>query len=171
MTIGRTIGAHAVQPLARQGGGWGPDPPRTGALRRLTAEPAAVAAGRDAVRETLRGAGWGEEGVELAVLAVDEALANAIEHGSLPGAPVEIATTVAAGGDVAEVLVTDRGRPGARAPLGVPAPPPPSSDHGRGLIIMSARAEELEVRRAGRGTRVRLRFARPAPLVVPAGGF
>jgi hypothetical protein len=29
------------------------------------------------------------------------------------------------------------------------------------MIIMSALADELEVRRAGRGTRVRLRFARP----------
>lgn len=153
MNIGRTTGT--------------PHPTRAHALLRLTAERAAVATGRQAVRETLRGAGWGEEAVELAVLAVDEALANAIEHGSLPGAPVEVATTVAAGGDVAEVLVTDRGRPGARAPLGVPAPPPPSSDHGRGLIIMSALADGLEVRRAGRGTRVRLRFARPAPLATP----
>jgi anti-sigma regulatory factor (Ser/Thr protein kinase) len=57
-------------------------------LLRLVAEPAALAAGRDAVRERLSDAGWGQEGVALAVLAVGEALANAIEHGSLPGAPV-----------------------------------------------------------------------------------
>ncbi len=162
MTIGRTIATPVATAVATRRRGPGPDPPRTGTLLRLAAEPAAVAAGRDAVREALQDAGWGEEGVELAVLAVDEALANAVDHGSLPGAPVEVSTTVAAGGAVAEVLVTDRGRPGARAPLGVPAPPPPSSDHGRGLIIMSALADELEVRRAGRGTRVRLRFARPA---------
>jgi serine/threonine-protein kinase RsbW len=142
-------------------------PPRAHALLRLAAEPAALATGRDAVREVLRSAGWGHEGVELAILAVDEALANAIEHGSMPGAPLEIETTLAVGGGAAEVLVTDRGRPGARAPLGIPAPPPPSSDHGRGLIIMSALADGLEVSRAGRGTRVRLRFARPAPLAVP----
>jgi serine/threonine-protein kinase RsbW len=141
-----------------------PSSPRTATLLRLRAEPAAIAAGRDAVRAALRAAGWNDEAVELAVLAADEALANAVGHGSLPGAPIEVAVTVAAGGAVAEVLVTDRGRPGARAPLGVPAPPPPSSDHGRGLIIMGALADELEVRRAGRGTRVRLRFARPAPL-------
>jgi anti-sigma regulatory factor (Ser/Thr protein kinase) len=42
----------------------------------------------------------------------------------------------------------------------VPAPPPPSSDRGRGLIIMSALADRLELRRAGRGTEVRLQFAR-----------
>ncbi len=142
-------------------------PPRTHRLLRLAAEPAALATGRDSVREMLRSAGWGHEGVELAILAVDEALANAIEHGSMPGAPLEIETTVAAGAGAAEVLVTDRGRPGARAPLGIPATPPPSSDHGRGLIIMSALADQLEVRRAGRGTRVRLRFARPAPLAAP----
>ena len=167
MFIGREIRTHGVQTVAMPGIGRGPGPPRTHALLRLTAEPAALATGRDAVREMLRSAGWGHEGVELAILAVDEALANAIEHGSMPGAPLEIETSVAAGGGAAEVLVTDRGRPGARAPLGIPAPPPPSSDHGRGLIIMSALADELEIRRAGRGTRVRLRFARPAPLAVP----
>ncbi|HET6691483.1 MAG TPA: ATP-binding protein [Miltoncostaeaceae bacterium] len=143
-------------------------PRRTGGAHlHLAAEAGAIATGREAVRETLREAGWATEGVELAVLAADEALANAIEHGSPPGATVEIATTVAAGGAVAEVVVTDRGRPGVRAPVGVPAAPPPSSDHGRGLIIMSALADELEVGRAGRGTRVRLRFARPAPLATP----
>ena len=167
MSIGREIRTHGVQTVAMPGIGRGPGPPRTHALLRLTAEPAALATGRDSVREMLRSAGWGHEGVELAILAVDEALANALEHGSMPGAPLEIETSVAAGGGAAEVLVTDRGRPGARAPLGIPAPPPPSSDHGRGLIIMSALADVLEIRRAGRGTRVRLRFARPAPLAVP----
>jgi anti-sigma regulatory factor (Ser/Thr protein kinase) len=129
---------------------------------RLTAGHAALTAGRDAVRDALRLAGWGAEGVELAVLAVDEALANAIEHGSLPGAPVEVRIAVAPDGATAEVRVTDRGRPGARPPRGIPPPPPPTSDHGRGLIIMGALADELEIRRAGRGTRLRLRFARPA---------
>ena len=131
-------------------------------LLRLTAEPAALREGRDAVRDALLRAGWAREGVELVVLAVDEALANAIEHGSVPGAPVEVGIAVAPGGASAEVRVTDRGRPGARAPRGVPAPPPPSSDHGRGLIIVGALADALEIRRAGRGTRLRLRFARPA---------
>ena len=68
----------------------------------------------------------------------------------------------------AEVLVTDRGRPGARAPLGSRPLPPPSSDHGRGLIIMSALADQLEVA-AGAGT-VGLPFARPAPLAAPLRG-
>ena len=34
-------------------------PPRTHRLLRLAAEPAALATGRDSVREMLRSAGWG----------------------------------------------------------------------------------------------------------------
>jgi serine/threonine-protein kinase RsbW len=131
-------------------------PTRTHAILRLAAEPPSLVRGREAVRQELLSAGWGGEGVELVVLAVAEALANAIEHGSLPGAPVEI--SVEAGDATAEVQVTDHGRPGTRAPRGIPPPPPLSSDHGRGLIIMSALADRLEIHRAGRGTRLRLRF-------------
>jgi len=127
---------------------------------RLPADVRSLAEGRDAVRRALRGEGWDREGAELVVLAASEALTNAIEHGSVPGEPVEIEIAAAAGHAV--IRVTDCGRPGAASPLGIPEPPPPDAERGRGLIIMGALADALEIGRAGRGTEVRLRFAAPA---------
>ena len=132
-------------------------PPATIARLRLPADLGSLADGRDAVRRALLREGWERERVELVVLAVCEALTNAIEHGSVPGEPVEI--EIAAAADHAEIRVTDRGRPGAARPLGVPAPPPPTAERGRGLIIMGALADSLQIGLAGRGTGVRLRFA------------
>jgi anti-sigma regulatory factor (Ser/Thr protein kinase) len=125
------------------------------------AHPGSLAGARGAVRGALVREGWDEEVVELAVLAVCEALTNAVEHGSAPGDPIEV--EIAAGEARAEVRVTDRGRPGSAPPVRIPAPPPLSSEHGRGLIIMRELADALEIRRAGRGTEVLLAFG-PIPL-------
>jgi len=132
-------------------------PPATIARLRLPADLGSLADGRGAVRRALLREGWERERVELVVLAVCEALTNAIEHGSVPGEPVAI--EVAAAADHAEIRVTDRGRPGAVRPLGVPAPPPTTAERGRGLIIMGALADSLRIGLAGRGTNVCLRFA------------
>lgn len=129
----------------------------------IPADLGSLAEAREAVRRTLRGAGWDEEGAELVVLAVCEAVTNAIEHGSVPGRPVEIRTAATAAR--AEIRVTDLGRPGASPPVAIPEPPPISSEHGRGLIIMAALADALEIRRAGRGTEVRLEFTSPVTVV------
>ena len=128
------------------------------------AERGSLAEARAAVRLALRRERWDEEGGELVVLAVCEALTNAIEYGSAPGETVEI--EIAADSSHAEICVADRGRPGAAPPVGIPAPPPPSAEHGRGLIIMSELADALEIRRAGHGTEVRLQFT--APVTLPA---
>ena len=156
MDIGRPRRSSTIEPI---GGGRADRSARL----RLPANVRSLAPGRDAVRRALRGEGWEQEPAELVVLAVCEALTNAIEHGSVPGGPVEI--EIAAAADHAEVRVTDRGRPGAARPLGVPAPPPPAAERGRGLIIMGALADALEIGRAGRGTEVRLRFAAQRALV------
>ena len=132
---------------------------------RFPADLKSLADARDAVRRTLRREGWGGEGAEFAVLAVCEALANAIEHGSMPDDPIDV--EIAATAAHAEIRVTDRGRPGAARPVGIPAPPPPSAEHGRGLLIMSELADALEIRRAGHGTEVRLAFT-CARAVIPA---
>jgi len=117
--------------------------------------------GRDAVRRALCGDGWRGESAELIVLAVSEALTNAFEHGSLPGACVEVEVTTSA--ERVVVSVTDAGRPGSATPVGPRPTPAGSSPRGRGLIIMGALADAIEVRAAGPGTQVRLEFAR-APL-------
>ena len=128
------------------------------------AERGSLAEARAAVRLALQRERWDEEGTELVVLAICETLTNAIEHGSVPDDPIEI--EIAATAAHAEIRVTDRGRPGASTPAGIPAPPPPSAEHGRGLIIMSELADILEIRRAGRGTEVHLHFT--APVTFPA---
>ena len=112
--------------------------------------------GRALVRRALRSEGWEAEQAERVVLAVSEALTNAVEHGSSPGAAVvvEVAVTSARAG----VRIVDAGRPGSAPPAALGAPPPSSSEHGRGLLIMRALADRLEIRRAGRGTDVRLAF-------------
>ena len=56
------------------------------------------------------------------------------------------------------VRVVDGGRPGSATPAPLRAAPSPSSEHGRGILIMAALAARLEIRRAGRGTEVRLVF-------------
>jgi anti-sigma regulatory factor (Ser/Thr protein kinase) len=126
------------------------------------AERGSLAEARAALRLALRRERWDDEGTELVVLAVCETLTNAIEHGSVPDDPIEI--QIAATAAHAEIRVTDRGRAGAGPPAGIPPPPPPSAEHGRGLIIMSELADVLEIRRAGRGTEVRLQFTAPVTL-------
>jgi anti-sigma regulatory factor (Ser/Thr protein kinase) len=140
-----------------------PEPvPAVSARLRFPADPGWLADARDAVRRALRRERWDAQPVERVVLAVSEALMNAIEHGSVPGGWVEVGIAATAGR--AEIRVTDRGRPGAPPLVGVPAPPPPSSARGRGLAIANALADALEIRGAGHGTEVRLDFTAPVPL-------
>lgn len=116
----------------------------------------AVEPARAVARDALRRAGWEEDDIEYVVLAFSEALTNAIDHGSSPGAAVAVeivATSVSA-----RIRVCDRGRRASECPTGVPAPPPASSEHGRGLMIMRALADRFEIVRRGRGTEVRLGF-------------
>ena len=95
-----------------------------------------------------------------ALLAVQEALVNAVEHGSLPGAPIDV--DVAVDGRRARVRVRG-GRPGSASPSGPPAAPLPSQAHGRGRMIMKALAQRYDTRSSGAGTLVELVFARAHP--------
>lgn len=118
----------------------------------------AVEPARGIVREALRRAEWEEDDIEYVVLAFSEALTNAIDHGSSPGAAV--AVEVAATPERVRMRVCDRGRRASACPTGVPDPPPASCENGRGLMIMRALADRFEVVRNGRGTEVRLGFVR-----------
>jgi anti-sigma regulatory factor (Ser/Thr protein kinase) len=73
-----------------------------------------AALGADAPDNTLDGLGWPAEATAGALVAVTEAMANALEHGSEPGGRIEIAYSAGPGG--AHVLVADEGRPGTRIP-------------------------------------------------------
>jgi anti-sigma regulatory factor (Ser/Thr protein kinase) len=124
---------------------------------RVPAELDSLGEVRETVRDVLERTDWDEERPAEVLLAVTEAVGNAIEHGSLPGKPVHVEITVTDGG--ASVRVTDEGRPGARLPSGDPVPPPAESTRGRGRVIMRALADRFEVTPAGAGTAVRLEFS------------
>lgn len=98
------------------------------------------------------------------LLAVGEAVTNAIEHGSTGRGVIDVEMTLRP--VEALLVVTDQGDPGrpARIDLGAP-PPPPASIRGRGLIIMRELADEVRVEPAGTGTRLTLVFARRPPAV------
>ncbi len=95
------------------------------------------------------------EVAEEVVLAVDEAVTNAILYGSGAGQPVEVAVEVKA--DWVEATVLDHG----------PALPPPPwlaggdpgalGAHGRGLWLLRRLVDEVRLERVRRGTRVTLR--------------
>ncbi|HTI32655.1 MAG TPA: ATP-binding protein [Miltoncostaea sp.] len=137
---------------------------------RVAAQIASVVEVRDALTGAFRAGGWPEDLMPLVVLAVGEAVANAIEHGSMPGAAVEVAVTVRP--HWATVRVADEGRLGAAIPLVAPARPPATRIRGRGLLLMLDLAERVEVDAGGAGTSVLLRFARyeGAPEGRPAPG-
>lgn len=123
---------------------------------RLPATPHTPTHARELVTDALRDAGWSHDDVADAALAVDEAVQNAIDHGSVPDAPVEVVVDVC--DDGAEIVVRDRGRPGASVPDGPPRRPEASSVRGRGRAIMRDLADEVDWRERDGGTEVRLRL-------------
>jgi anti-sigma regulatory factor (Ser/Thr protein kinase) len=122
---------------------------------RLPATPEAPGVAREWIQSALARAGWPPGAVEDVMLAVDEAVQNAVEHGSEAHAPVEIELGLEDGD--AEVRVRDRGRPGAPVPTGPPETPPDWSPRGRGRAIMAALAD-ADWRAYDGGTEVRLHF-------------
>jgi anti-sigma regulatory factor (Ser/Thr protein kinase) len=123
---------------------------------RVPACPDAALRAREWVFEELREADWPEPCLQDVALAVDEAVQNAVEHGSVPDAEIRIDLRV--DDDRAEVRVRDRGRPGTRPPTGPPRPPGDHAIRGRGRVIMSNLADVVWRPAAGGGTEVRLQF-------------
>lgn len=126
----------------------------------VPASPPATRTLVDWVAAGLETAGWPRGDRVDVVLAVDEAVQNAVEHGSEPEAPVSV--ELSATGECAEVRVRDHGRAGAGTPSGPPATPDEHSIRGRGRIIMAALADDARWRPHGSGTEVELRFSRRA---------
>ena len=125
---------------------------------RVAAQLASITEVRGVLSGMFSTGGWPDDLMPLVVLAVSEALANAIEHGSAPDAAVEVAVTVRP--NWAVVRVVDEGRVGAAVPLVTPLRPPPTHTRGRGLLLMLDFAERVEVGAAGSGTSILLRFTR-----------
>jgi anti-sigma regulatory factor (Ser/Thr protein kinase)/putative methionine-R-sulfoxide reductase with GAF domain len=117
------------------------------ALRlRFPADPHAMAAVRQALRRWLAAHDVGTADVAAITLACGEACANAIEHAYGPGpATIELEASSEAG--AVTVTVRDAGQ--WRASRG--------TNRGRGLSIMRASMEEVQIRSSDDGTEVVMR--------------
>ena len=124
----------------------------------LPAEPSRLAGARDVLAGALERQRWSDTSRSAVLVAVTEALANALEHGSTAGGEVAVGFVV--GRERATVRVRDHGGadPGAR-PVTDPEPPPPAADRGRGAVLMHGLAERVVIREHGPGTEVRMEFA------------
>lgn len=116
---------------------------------RLSPDPAGVPALLDALEAWLAGAGLPDEARLDIVLALDEAVANVIEHG-YRGAPGEIEVDAALSQDGVELRVVDGASP--FDPLGA-APPDLGGDldsrriGGLGVHLIRTLMDEVEYRR------------------------
>ncbi|HYY21954.1 MAG TPA: SpoIIE family protein phosphatase [Thermoleophilaceae bacterium] len=112
----------------------------------LPAEPEALASMRALLRRWLRAAEGTEQEVAEIITACGEAATNAIEHAAAPGSrPFEVKGLV--NGREVEITVRDHGA--WRVPR--------DGDQGRGLALMRALMDAVEVTPSPEGTIVRLR--------------
>jgi anti-sigma regulatory factor (Ser/Thr protein kinase)/putative methionine-R-sulfoxide reductase with GAF domain len=113
---------------------------------RLPAEPAVLTDVRRVLRRWLGLHAISEQGGREIVLAVSEACANAVEHAYSP-APAHFELTARRVGDRLEFVVRDQGT--WREPRG--------EHRGRGLKVVEAAMDELEVRPSDSGTEIVMR--------------
>ena len=88
------------------------------------------------------------------LLALDEAVSNAIRHGSRGGEPVQV--SVESDGEWVEMSVRDAG-PTPRLPRLPAEPPPVLQTGGRGLWLILQLVDEVRLQRVGGGTRLTMR--------------
>ena len=127
---------------------------------RVPADLQAVAFVRSAIACLLEREDWPAESAGRVMLASNEALTNAIEHGSPDGGLVEVELVVTY--ERADIRIVDEGVPGAAIPRLPSDPPPITAERGRGLIIISRLADDFEMAAAGDGTEVHVGFWRDA---------
>jgi serine/threonine-protein kinase RsbW len=95
-----------------------------------------------------------EDIVADVLLALDEAVSNAVRHGSGAGEPVVV--TVESDGQWIEMSVHDGG-PTPRLPRLPAEPPPVLHTGGRGLWLILQLVDEVRLQRVGAGTRLTMR--------------
>jgi anti-sigma regulatory factor (Ser/Thr protein kinase) len=118
-------------------------------------DPAEIAGVRSAVRDLAVRGGFADRAGDL-VLALDEVIANAQEHGRPP-------ITVEAWADGRMVVeVSDVGGGFDRARVWKTHPPPPLGRRGRGLWIIRQLTDVVAIRSGGDGTTVRIELS-PEP--------
>lgn len=114
----------------------------------LPAEPESATHARELVREAAAEQGLDDDGAWSLVLATSEAVTNAILHGM--ACPKGILLRLLPWHDGLCVEVCDCGRFDT-----APLPPGPEATHGRGIPIIAAVVDHLEVTADGPLTRVR----------------
>jgi serine/threonine-protein kinase RsbW len=121
---------------------------------RLNIAPSSVhvAEVRGAARQVLRV--LPSEVAQDLLLALDEAVSNAVRHGSAGGGPVEVAIDLT--DSWVELRVLDRG-PTPVVPHLPAGPPPPTANGGRGLWLIRELADEVRVEPSGSGLLLAIR--------------
>ena len=119
---------------------------------------------RHSVARSLEGVG--EDVLADVLLALDEAVSNAIRHGSQAGEPVLV--SVRADGGWIEMAVRDGG-PTPRLPRPPARPPPVLKTGGRGLWLILQLVDEVRLQRIGDGTRLVMRRRVGSPAVSLVG--
>jgi serine/threonine-protein kinase RsbW len=99
-------------------------------------------------------AGVDERVLADVLLALDEAVSNAIRHGSRGGDPVQV--SVERDGEWVEMTVRDAG-PTPRLPRLPAEPPPVLQTGGRGLWLILQLVDEVRLQRVDGGTRLTMR--------------
>ncbi len=120
--------------------------PADGFTLELPAEPEALSAARKTLERWLSEAGTSRSDAHAIKVACGEACANAIEHAYRPG---DAAFRIEARRLDSDVLIAVRDFGGWREPRG--------TDRGRGLPLMQALMDSVDVDRSSEGTTVRLR--------------
>jgi serine/threonine-protein kinase RsbW len=100
------------------------------------------------------------------LLALDEAVSNAIRHGSRAGEPVQV--SVESDGEWVEMSVHDGG-PTPRLPRLPDEPPPVLETGGRGLWLILQLVDEVRLQRIGDGTRLVMRRRVTSPVDTMVG--
>jgi anti-sigma regulatory factor (Ser/Thr protein kinase) len=125
-------------------------------LHLLAADSRSLAVLRAELRRCLETLGWTDtDEIHDVILAVDEAVTNAIEHAYPPGGAGTVQVVATAHPDhTLTITVTDRGR-------WRPAPTH-SEGRGRGIGMMRTSMHTVTITGTDRGTRVELRSRRPS---------
>jgi anti-sigma regulatory factor (Ser/Thr protein kinase) len=124
---------------------------------RLPATSAQLVVARDHVERAALAMGFDDRATHEIVFAVNEAVTNAIRHGS-PDEAGTIGLLIEADGDGLTVVVSDSGS-------FVPSitDEGPRAEKGRGFVFMSSLMDGVDLTRCPEGTLVRLRKDRAGP--------
>lgn len=120
----------------------------------IAADLTDMAVARDALADALHDCAWNEEDAFRVLICADEAMANAVSHGSTPTDTIGVRFRV--GPAAASVVIEDQCAGVAHIPS--PTVPADTSEHGRGLMLMQVLADAFRIQRRPAGTRVALAF-------------